>query len=319
MHRGGETVPVGHSGTMPAMLGGRFAVQRKIGEGTFAEVWLAQDSQLAATDAPVALKIFRPLPEGAGPDAWDPVYREVAAGLRMPAHPNVVRAWALLQVDFFAGRRTPCLVMDYVPGTNLALWLARQPPPGLDAIGARLAVMGGLLRGIAHAHASGGVHQDISFGNVLVQETAGLDARLTDFGCAQCRGDSTADAAADATMLQPINPPPYDLHQPFGDSARRDVYAFATLCYLALVGRHPLSDDWQAMRAGQWAGPADPHHHLPRRRLIDLGPWLRQMPAAAALSDLLLSCVDAEPGRRPASAEIVWREWAAIMPAPERG
>jgi eukaryotic-like serine/threonine-protein kinase len=294
------------------VLGGRFAVQRKIGEGTFAEVWLALDAQ--AADAPVALKIFRPLPEGAGNDAWNPLYREIAAGQRMPAHSNLVRAWALLQVDFFADARTPCLAMDYVPGTNLALWLARQPPPGPETLGARLKVMDGVLRGIAHAHANGVVHQDISFGNVLVQETAELGARLTDFGCAQCRGAADAAAATDdATMLQPINPPPYDLGQPFDDSARRDVYAFATLCYLTLVGRHPLTDDWQAMRAGQWAGPAAPHRNLPRRRLVELGPWLSQVPFAFALSDLLLSCVAAEPDRRPASAGIVWRDWSAIM------
>lgn len=304
------------------VLGGRFAVQRKIGEGTFAEVWLAHDSQAAASDAPVALKIFRPLPEGAGAEAWDPLYREIAAGQRMPAHPNLVRAWALLQVDFFAGARTPCLAMDYVPGTNLALWLARQPPPGLETLGARLDVMGGVLRGIAHAHANGVVHQDISFGNVLVRETGELDARLTDFGCAQCRGaDAVADPAAtdDATLLQPINPPPYDLGQPFDESARRDVYAFATLCYLALVGRHPLTDDWQAMRAGQWMGPAAPHRNLPRRRLVELGPWLSQLPAGGALSDLLLSCVAADPVRRPASAAIVWRDWSAITRPPAPG
>jgi serine/threonine protein kinase len=299
---------------MPILVANRFAVQERIGEGTFGEVWRAID-QASSAHHIVALKIFRPLPTGIGADGWDPVYREVAAGLRMSAHPNVVRSWALVETDFFGGQRTPCLVMDYVEGANLALWLAGQPLPGADTIGPRLAVMSGLLQGIAHAHANGVAHQDISFGNVLVRHCDPPDALLTDFGCAQ-----SADAEPrpgeqdeDAEMLQPINPPPYSLHQPLGESARRDVYAFGTLCYLALVGRHPLSDEWQTMRTGQWKGPSSPHRTLERRTLADLAPWVRTSPEMVAISDLLLSCVAAEPAQRPASGVVARSEWAELM------
>lgn|GEM_PF-4659260 len=294
-------------------------LQRRIGEGTFAEVWRAADLNPGPAGGIVALKIFRPLAKDADDGAWEPVYREVAAGLRMPAHPNVVRSWAVLHTDYFGGRPTPCLVMDFVEGANLALWLADQPPPGPGSIAPRLAVLTGLMQGIAHAHAHGVVHQDISFGNVLVRGSDPPDALLTDFGCAQAGelapGGETEDD--DAAELQPIHPPPYTLRQPLADSTRRDVYGFGTLCYLALVGRHPLSDNWQTMRTGLWEGPKSPHGTLARRDLIELGPWLRGMPGMAALSDLLLRCVAADPARRPA-AEAVRAEWMAIIGATSR-
>jgi serine/threonine protein kinase len=290
-------------------------VQEKVGEGTFAEVWRALDRDAAPQGDTVALKIFRPLLSGASDDAWEPVYREVAAGLRMAPHSNVVRAWALLETDFFAGQRTPCLVMDYVEGANLALWLADQPPPTDGAVGPRLAVMTGLLQGIAHAHGSGVAHQDISFGNVIVRDSPLPDARLTDFGCAQSADIEAAPESRpdDSETLEPINPPPYALAQPLGESIRRDVYAFGTLCYLTLVGRHPLSDDWQTMWIGAWTGIPSPHQRLERRRLTDLAPWVRELPEMDALSDLLLRCVAADPSRRPASGVVADAEWTEIM------
>lgn len=296
---------------MSDLLAGRFRLQHMIGDGTYAEVWRAEDHDAAAGGRPVALKIFRP-PAGEG--AWDPLHREVAAGQRMAPHRNIVRPWAVLRVRFF-GRETPALAMEHVDGVNLALWLADQPPPRPDSIAPRLAVLCGLLRGIAHAHASGVAHQDISFGNVLVRRAATPDGLLTDFGCAGLEGsEATATAVnEDPAELQPINPPPYHLCLPFHDSLRRDVYAFGVLCHLALSGRHPLSDDWQAMRTGRWSGAAGPHATLRRRPLLELAPWLRQLDGMAALEDLLSRCVAGKPTARPASGVAAHAEWQAII------
>jgi serine/threonine-protein kinase len=294
------------------VLAGRFELQRRLGEGTFAEVWLATDRQ-AAPPAEVALKIFRPLDDHVSPD-WTPVLREVAAVAKIDPHPNLLLSRAVLKVVFFGTVTTPCLLMDYVRGDNLALWLARLDPPSPAGLPHRLTVMGDLLRGIAHAHASGVVHHDVSFGNVLVRDSDPPRALLTDFGSSLAEEpDSLPAPDDDGTALQPIYPPPYSCLPTLAEGARRDLYAFATLCYLTLSGRHPLSDQWQTMRSGQWAGPPSPHTSLPRRALVDLCPWKAADPGWRALSDLLLRCVSSDPEARPESARLVQTRWTELI------
>lgn len=260
---------------MLSTLAGRFELREKIGEGTFAQVWRAHD---LATGHPVALKLFRPTAETAAN-----VLNEAAAGLRMAPHPNVVRAWA-----FFEAGDSPCLVLDYVPGANLAEWLAKQPAPAPDSLPDRLVVLGDLLRGLAHAHASGVAHRDLSFGNVLVAP-APLRASLTDFGGAHLPGSP-------ATLA---------------DALLQDVYAFAVLAYLTLAGRHPLTDDWQSQHSAVWSGAAGTQPSLPRRRLTDLAPWMQSHPHLPGLSSALLRCIAADPRQRPSSAVALAAEWDA--------
>jgi len=300
---------------MSVWIADRFELQQKIGEGTFAEVWRAIDTQAAAEAVDVALKIFRPIAAGDPEYCWEPVYREIAAGLQMASHANVLCALALTNARFFDEQETPCLVMKYIEGTNLALWLAGLERPGPASIEMRLTVMGDLLRGIAHAHASGVVHHDISFGNALIRNSRPYTALLSDFGASQTQNVVTSATAQDNNLaeLQAINPPPYCQFSSLAEGARRDIYAFGTLCYLALTGRHPLTDDWQSMRAGAWHGKPDPHHTLPRRTMIDLSPWMKQSAPLVALSDLLLRCVSPEPSKRPLSATEVYADWIDVM------
>ena len=258
---------------MLSTLAGRFELRERIGEGTFAQVWRAHD---LATGHAVALKLFRPNGETAAN-----VLNEAAAALRLAPHPNVVRAWA-----FFEAGDSACLVLDYVPGLNLAEWLAVQPAPAPPSVPDRLTVLTDLLRGLAHAHAHGVAHRDLSFGNVLVAPSP-LRACLADFGGAHFAGSPASLA----------------------DAFSRDVYAFAVLAYLTLAGRHPLTDEWRSQHSAEWSGAMGANASLPRRRLMDLAPWMPSHPHLRALSSLLWRCVAAEPGERPSSAVALAAEW----------
>jgi serine/threonine-protein kinase len=288
-------------------------MQRKLGDGTFAEVWLAVDRQ-GGGPVEVALKIFRPL-DTRGPSDWEPVMREVAAVQRLSPHPNVLLSRAVTKVVFFGGVTTPCLLMDYVHGDNLALWLAKLDPPSARGLDRRLQVMTGLLRGMAHAHSNGVIHQDISFGNVLIRDSEPPRAMLTDFGSCLAEEPSTLGLPAedDSSELQPIYPPPYRGAATLAEGARRDVYAFGTLCYLTLSGRHPMTDRWQTMKRGLWTGPPSPHACLPRRSLTDLCTWMKDDPRLRALSELLLRCVSPHPDDRPASGRVLQSEWTGLV------
>ncbi len=152
---------------------GRYELERRLGAGAAASVWLAQDTLL---ERPVAVKV---LAEGLAEDrAWLARFRRearVAAGLQ---HPNLVSVY-----DFNAEVERPYLVMAYMPGGSLQDLLDAGGVP--DAM--QVAV--DLLRALAHIHAAGVTHRDVKPANVLF-DGAGR-ACLSDFGVARPQ-DATA-------------------------------------------------------------------------------------------------------------------------------
>jgi serine/threonine protein kinase len=148
---------------------GRYGLERVLGTGGMASVWLARDSRL---EREVAVKVLSDVL------ALDDSYvlrfeREarVAAGL---SHPHLVSVF-----DFSVDGPRPYLVMEYVERGSLADRL--RDPDGATWDTATLARE--LLDALAHIHRAGILHRDIKPANVLI----GADdrARLTDFGIAQ--------------------------------------------------------------------------------------------------------------------------------------
>ncbi|HEX4282933.1 MAG TPA: serine/threonine-protein kinase [Solirubrobacteraceae bacterium] len=151
--------------------GGRYRLERVLGTGGMASVWLAMDARL---DREVAVKVLSDVL------ALDEDYvrrfeREahVVANL---SHPHLVRVY-----DFSVHARRPYLVMEYVAGGSLADRLrdSDRDHGTLDAdVLARE-----LLDALGYIHHAGVIHRDIKPANVLI----GCDgrARLTDFGIAQ--------------------------------------------------------------------------------------------------------------------------------------
>lgn len=290
--------------TDPPLLAGRLALLERLGEGTFAEVWRVRDVGHAAAE--LALKIFRPEARGSHERPWSVVSDEARASLYVRPHPNVIRAHALLTVRFFGELDTPALLLDLASGPNLALWLKQQQGADPDAVSRRLAVLHGAIRGLAHVHAAGVAHRDLGFGNVLVSLSP-LTGRLADFGAAAVlREGATPPRGVRRREPHAFYPPAHAAPElAFG----HDVHAMATLCYLVLAERHPLTDEWPALLAGTWSGAPDPHLHAARRSLLELAPGLARQRGMARLSALLLRCVSAEPEERPRSGMELLRAW----------
>jgi serine/threonine-protein kinase len=155
------------------LLKDRYRLERTLGRGGMAAVWLGHDEVL---DRPVAVKVL------ADTIASDPGFvtrfrREAttAAGL---THPNLVGVY-----DFSEEGERPYLVMQFVPGESLAARLERGN--GVD----RGKLARELLQALDHIHRAGILHRDVKPGNVILEPDG--TAKLIDFGIAVTR-DATA-------------------------------------------------------------------------------------------------------------------------------
>jgi eukaryotic-like serine/threonine-protein kinase len=151
----------------------RYRLERLLGRGGMASVWLATDEVL---DRPVAIKVL------SDTIASDPEFvarfrREarIAASL---SHPNLIGIY-----DYAEGEERPYLVMEYVEGDNLAERVAADATVDPERLAREL------LGALAHIHGAGILHRDVKPQNVLLDPDD--DVKLIDFGIALPR-DATA-------------------------------------------------------------------------------------------------------------------------------
>jgi tRNA A-37 threonylcarbamoyl transferase component Bud32 len=223
-------------------LFGRYQIERRIGRGGSAEVWLAHDDRL---DRTVAIKAPLPdaLPDAAARDRFEAEAR-AAAGL---SHPAIVPVY-----DVVRDGSTQAMVLRYVDGETLATRIARdgRMQPGEAArIGADLA------GALAHAHAAGLVHRDVKPGNVLVD--ADGRAQLVDFGIAGSLVDPPVEDRAVREVTGTLRyMAPEQLRGRPAD-ARSDLYALGLVLYELLAGRPAFDPATPAeLVSAQADGPA---------------------------------------------------------------
>jgi eukaryotic-like serine/threonine-protein kinase len=155
------------------LLKDRYRLERMLGRGGMAAVWLGHDEVL---ERPVAVKVL------SDTIASDPGFvarfrREArtAAGL---SHPNLVGVY-----DFSEEGERPYLVMQFVPGESLAARLERGKGVDCEKLAREL------LDAVAHIHEVGILHRDIKPGNIIIEPDG--TAKLIDFGIALPR-DATS-------------------------------------------------------------------------------------------------------------------------------
>jgi len=149
------------------LLKNRYRLERTLGRGGMAAVWLGHDEVL---DRQVAVKVL------ADTIAADPGFvarfrREArtAAGL---SHPNLVGVY-----DFSEEGERPYLVMQFVPGESLAALLERGEDVDCDKLAREM------LDALVHIHGAGILHRDVKPGNIVVEPDG--TAKLIDFGIAR--------------------------------------------------------------------------------------------------------------------------------------
>ncbi len=152
---------------------GRYAVQREIGKGGFANVYLAFDSE---TRMEVAIKILHGIDELE--EQQRRRFEKETEALRRIVHPGIVR---LLDAGWLS-EREPYLVMSYVDGPTLGAIL-RSGPPARSKAAQWLRQLG---QALAETHACGVLHRDLKPENIMIRDfgEAGEQAVVVDFGAA---------------------------------------------------------------------------------------------------------------------------------------
>ena len=206
------------------MIDDRYRIDRKIGSGGMADVWLAEDTEL---DREVAIKILHDR-FAQDTEFVQRFQREAqsAAGLQ---HPNVVGVF-----DRGSYRDTYFIAMEYVDGPSLKD-LVKGGMGTKDAINFTRQI----LNAARFAHRKGIIHRDLKPQNVLIDDEG--RARVADFGIA--RGGENSDITATGSVMgtaQYLSP---EQAQGKPTTPRSDIYSIGVILYEALTGRVPFEGD----------------------------------------------------------------------------
>jgi serine/threonine-protein kinase len=215
------------SDSLRSALADRYTIERELGQGGMATVYLAEDLR---HHRKVALKVLRPeiaATLGAGRFA-----REIEVAARLQ-HPNILTLHDSGEAAGFF-----FYVMPYVEGESLRDRLARGGElPIPDAVRILMEVADAL----SHAHAHGVVHRDIKPDNVML---LGRHAVVTDFGVAKAVTEATGRqvlTSAGVALGTPAYMAPEQATADPHQDHRVDIYALGVLGYELLTGRAPFS------------------------------------------------------------------------------
>ena len=256
-----------------ASLADRYHIERILGAGGMAMVYLARDLK---HDRDFAIKVMRPeLTESVGPERF---LREIRLLARLQ-HPNILGL-----VDSGEAGGLLYYVMPYLAGGSLRVRLTREREL---PVAVALQIFREITWALEYAHAEGVVHRDIKPENVLF--SAG-HALVADFGIARIVDDVDRGTTLLTTAGARIGTPQYMApEQATGDPKidhRADLYAFGVLAYELLAGVPPFV-------AGSAAQVLALHL---TQSPVPLSSYRSSVPAA--LEEVVMRCLEKRPADR---------------------
>ena len=211
-------------------LAGRYRLERELGRGGMAIVYLAQDLK---HQRPVAIKVLRP--ELAASVGRDRFLQEInlAAGLQ---HPHILPLYDSGALDSDGGTLL-YYVMPYVAGESLRSRLDQEGQLPLDTA---LDIAAEVLAALDHAHAHGVVHRDIKPENILL---SGGHALVADFGIARAVGEAGGSRLTETGSVigTPAYMSPEQAAAERDVDARSDLYSLACVLFEMLSGEPPFT------------------------------------------------------------------------------
>src|SRR6059036_845831 len=211
---------------LSSALAGRYTIERELGAGGMATVYLARDVK---HDRAVALKILRP--ELAAALGAERFLQEIRISAKLD-HPHI-----LTLIDSGESEGFVWYVLPYVRGESLREKLTREQQLSIEET-VRIATQ--VASALDYAHGHGVIHRDIKPENILLHEG---EAVVADFGIAlavrEAGGDRLTESGLSLGTPQYMSP-----EQATGDrqlDARSDIYSLGAVLYEMLAGEPPFS------------------------------------------------------------------------------
>ncbi len=296
---GGSPSRFGRIPLLNTTLAGRYTLERELGSGGMAVVYLAHDRK---HDRKVAVKVLRPeLSSLIGPDRF---VHEIQVAARLN-HPGILSVYDSGESDAHL-----FYVMPYVEGESLRKKLDREGQPPMNEA---LSIVGAVASALEHAHARGVIHRDVKPENILLYQGVPM---LMDFGIALA-----ASAAADARLTHTgllVGTPQYmSPEQAAGErelDARSDQYSLACILYEMLAGQPPHTGHTaQALIASRLTEPVPDMQPIRGRASVNVERTLTRALSADPL-DRFASVVDFAEALTGPVAEPPTSRSVAVLP-----
>jgi len=228
------------------MLGDHYRIERELGQGGMATVYLCTDIR---SGEKAAVKVLRP--ELGSVVTKERFFREIAfsAELDHPRIPRVIESGTLGDLPYYA--------MNFVEGESLRDRLKGQPQLPVEEV---VRIGTGILDPMSFAHARGIVHRDIKPENILLN---GDEVHVLDFGVARAIVGSTGDrlTRTGITVGTPAYMSPEQVTADRDLDLRSDIYSLGCVIYEMLAGIPPFrGGNPQILMAARFTTPPRPLH-----------------------------------------------------------
>src|SRR5512134_587527 len=208
-----------------SIFAGRYVLERRLGSGGMADVWLAEDQELGRK---VAIKILHE--RYANDTQFVERFRREATHAAGLSHPNVVSIY-----DRGEAEGSYFIVMEYVEGRTLKELIVTR---GSCPVPVAISYVRQVLAALRYAHRNGIVHRDIKPHNVLVDHEGRV--KVADFGIARAGSSQMTEAGSIIGTAQYLSPE-QARGAPVDESS--DLYSTGIVLYELLTGLVPFNGE----------------------------------------------------------------------------
>ena len=259
------------------ILGNRYEIIRKIGDGGMAFVYEAKDRLLNRI---VAVKVLRP--EFVDDEEFLAKFKREAEAVANISHPNIVNVY-----DVGCDGKVNYIVMEYVDGQNLKEIIKNEGT--LDEYTA-LDITKQIAKALSAAHKKGVIHRDIKPHNILIS-SEGRNVKVADFGIAKAATNSTmTNIGSIIGSVHYFSPEQAKGHT---ISPKSDIYSLGVVMYEMLTGKVPFTGETAVSIAiKHLQEPPIPPHEL-------------RPDIPAIVEAIVLKAMDKNPDNRFSSTEMI--------------